>query len=101
MAVKVSESLVDLVEALLRDGDGGTGPGSLAPEAFEMFSRRVDYSGYGGAPLLGVGGPCVVGHGRSSARAVRNAIVMAHRFAQDGLVPRIEAGLADLRGGTS
>jgi glycerol-3-phosphate acyltransferase PlsX len=101
VAVKVSESLVDLVEALLRDGDGGTGPGSLAPEAFEMFSRRVDYSGYGGAPLLGVGGPCVVGHGRSSARAVRNAIVMAHRFAQDGLVPRIEAGLADLRGGTS
>ncbi len=101
VAIKVSESLVDLVDVLLRDGDGAPGGGLLAPEAFEVFRRRVDYSEYGGAPLLGVGGPCVVGHGRSSARAVRNAIVMAYRFAQGGLVPRIEAGLAELRGTAS
>ena len=44
------------------------------------FAAR-DYSEYGGAPLLGVAGLAIVGHGRSTARAVRNAVAMAHRFA--------------------
>jgi fatty acid/phospholipid biosynthesis enzyme len=39
----------------------------------------------------------VIGHGRSSSRAIRNAIAMAHQFAAGGLVPRIEADLAGLQ----
>ena len=61
--------------------------------AFGRFRARVDYSEYGGAPLLGVGRPVVVGHGRSSPKAVCNAVLMAARFARDGLVPRIEQEL--------
>ena len=49
----------------------------LSRRAFRRFRRRVDYSEYGGAPLLGVAGLAIVGHGRSSAKAVRNAIAMA------------------------
>jgi glycerol-3-phosphate acyltransferase PlsX len=64
-------------------------------EAFGHFRARVDYSEYGGAPLLGVGRPVVVGHGRSSAKAVSNAILMAARFAREGLVPRIEQELLE------
>ena len=100
VAIKVSEAMVEMVESLLRGdpGDPSSVAGLLAPEAFEAFRRRVDYSEYGGAPLLGVAGPGVVGHGRSSARAIRHAVVMAHHFAADGLVPRIEADLGGLRG---
>jgi glycerol-3-phosphate acyltransferase PlsX len=54
----------------------------------------VDYSEYGGAPLLGVNGVVVVGHGRSSAKAVRNALLLADRFSTEGLVARLERGVA-------
>ena len=101
VAIKVSEAMVEMIEALLRGeaaGGAAAGAAMMARDAFETFRRLVDDSEYGGAPLLGVGGPCVVGHGRSSARAIRNGIVMAHHFAADGLVPRLEADLASLRG---
>ena len=49
----------------------------LTRRALRRFRRRVDYSEYGGAPLLGVAGVAIVGHGRSSAKAVRNAVAMA------------------------
>ena len=45
-------------------------------------------------PLLGVGGVAIVGHGRSSARAVRNGVLMAHRFAVQSVIQRIEGKLA-------
>jgi glycerol-3-phosphate acyltransferase PlsX len=105
VAIKVSEAMVEFIETLLKDGQAGGADAHskerLVPMGFDAFRRRVDYSEYGGAPLLGVGAPCVVGHGRSSARAVRNAIVMAHRFAAEGLVPRIEADLGGARGPVS
>ena len=75
--------------------------GRQAVEAFGHFRARVDYSEYGGAPLLGVGKPVVVGHGRSSAKAVTNAILMAARFAREGLVPRVEQELLLLQGASS
>jgi glycerol-3-phosphate acyltransferase PlsX len=56
----------------------------------------VDYSEYGGAPLLGVNGLCIVGHGRSSAKAVRNAVAMAQRFATQRVVEQLERGIAAL-----
>jgi hypothetical protein len=52
------------------------------------------YSEYGGAPLLGVAGIAIVGHGRSSAKAVRNAVAMAYRFAASGFIERVEREIA-------
>jgi glycerol-3-phosphate acyltransferase PlsX len=105
VAIKVSEAMVAMIEALLIGNAGVAGSEGpvplLTPDVFESFRRRVDYSEYGGVPLLGVAGPCVVGHGRSSVRAVRNAIVMAHRFAVDGLARRVEEDLAAQRGTSS
>lgn len=102
VAIKVSEGLVEMVDALLEREfavpDGGQAARGAARRAFEHFRARVDYSEYGGAPLLGVAQSCVVGHGRSSAKAVRNAIVMAHRFAAEGLAGRIERELALIQG---
>jgi glycerol-3-phosphate acyltransferase PlsX len=56
----------------------------------------VDYSEYGGAPLLGLAGITVVGHGRSSAKAVRNAVAMAFRFAAGGLIERVAREIGSL-----
>jgi len=94
VALKTSEGLVETVEALLGDELHGTFSSQvgylLSRRAFRRFRRRVDYSEYGGAPLLGVAGLAIVGHGRSSAKAVRNAIAMAYRFAASDFLHRVE-----------
>jgi glycerol-3-phosphate acyltransferase PlsX len=98
VALKTSEGLVDVIEALLRDELSSTFTmrvGSLLTRrALRRFRRRVDYSEYGGAPLVGVAGVAVVGHGRSSAKAVRNAVAMAYRFAAQGFIGRVEHEIA-------
>jgi len=98
VALKISEGLVDTIEALLGEELSRTFSGMvgslLSRRAFRRFRRRVDYSEYGGAPLLGVARLCIVGHGRSSPRAVRNAVAMAYRFAAPPLIDRVEQDIA-------
>ena len=52
----------------------------FAQKAFRAFRRRLDYSEYGGAPLLGINGITIVCHGRSNANAIKNAIRVADEF---------------------
>ncbi len=98
IALKISEGLVETMEALLGEELSSTVTlrvGSLLTRrALRRFKRRVDYSEYGGAPLLGIAGIAIVGHGRSSARAVRNAIAMAYRFAAQRFIERVEQNIA-------
>jgi glycerol-3-phosphate acyltransferase PlsX len=98
VALKVSEGLVDMVENRLRDELSSTitmRVGSLLTRrALRHFRRRVDYSEYGGAPLLGLAGIAIVGHGRSSAKAVRNAVAMAYRFRSSRFIERVEHDIA-------
>jgi glycerol-3-phosphate acyltransferase PlsX len=93
VTLKISEGLVDTVEHLLHEelsATFGTRVGYvLSRQAFRRFRKRVDYSESGGAPLVGVNGLCIVGHGRSSSKAVRNAVAMAVRFVTEGLVSRL------------
>ncbi len=94
VVLKTSEGLVDVVETLLGEELQGTFSSQvgylLSRRAFRRFRRRVDYSEYGGAPLLGVAGLAIVGHGRSSAKAVRNAVATASRFAATDFIRRVE-----------
>jgi phosphate acyltransferase len=78
IALKISEGLVEVLEGLLS----------------RKFSEITDDSDNGGAPLLGVNGVAVVGHGRSSADAVRKGVIMAHRFASDSLIQRVQDDIA-------
>jgi glycerol-3-phosphate acyltransferase PlsX len=98
VVLKTSEGLVETVETLLGDELRGTFSSQvgylLSRRAFRRFRRRVDYSEYGGAPLLGVAGLAIVGHGRSSANAIRNAVAMAYRFATSDFIPRVEQEIA-------
>jgi phosphate acyltransferase len=98
IALKVSEGLVEVVEHLLGDELSSTitmRVGSLLTRrAMRRFRKRVDYSEYGGAPLVGLAGIAIVGHGRSSAKAVRNAVAMAYRFAAGRFMERVEREIA-------
>jgi len=98
VVLKTSEGLVDTVEALLGDELKGTFSSHvgylLSRRAFRRFRRRVDYAEHGGAPLLGVARLAIVGHGRSSAKAVRNAIAVAYRCATSDFLRRVEHDIA-------
>ncbi len=94
VALKVSEGLVEMVRHLLRESLEATISGKigyvLAKSAFLDFKKRVDYSEYGGAPLLGVRGGCIICHGRSNGNAIRNAIRVAKEFCENRVNQRIE-----------
>lgn len=68
----------------------------MAKGAFRSLKRRVDYSEYGGAPLLGVRGACLIGHGRSNVKAIRNAIRFVGVYARKDVVSRIAESVSRL-----
>jgi glycerol-3-phosphate acyltransferase PlsX len=84
VALKVSEGLVDMFKKVLRESLVASVAGkigyALSKSSFDAFRKRLDYSEYGGAPLLGVRGGCIICHGRSNANAIKNAIRVAAEF---------------------
>src|ERR1019366_5751184 len=86
VAIKTCEGTAKLVSTLLREALKSTVTSQvgalLSRRAFNDFKKRLDYSEYGGAPLLGVRGVCIVGHGSSNEKAVMNGIRVAAEFAQ-------------------
>jgi glycerol-3-phosphate acyltransferase PlsX len=97
VALKVSEGLVDMMQSMLRESLEATITRKLgyvlSRKAYRDFRKRVDYSEYGGAPLLGVKGVSIICHGRSNANAIKNAIRVAAEFADGKLNESIEAEL--------
>jgi glycerol-3-phosphate acyltransferase PlsX len=97
VALKVSEGLVEVIGKLLKQSLHASVTRKvgayLARGAFNDFKKRVDYSEYGGAPLLGLNGICVICHGRSNAKAIRNAIRVAKEFAEGKINQRIATEL--------
>jgi len=99
--LKAAESMADLIvgmmrEELLRTSRTRVG-GWLAKPAFSNFQRRTDYAEFGAVPLLGVQGGCFIGHGKSNAKAVRNALKSAAEFCAADLPGAIRDKLALLR----
>jgi glycerol-3-phosphate acyltransferase PlsX len=98
--LKVAEGFGEMVVGMLMDEARQSpmyGAGLLmAKGAFRNLRHKVDYSEYGGAPLLGVDGACLVGHGRSSAKAVRNAIRFAESYAASGVIQMIGDTISDV-----
>ena len=98
ITLKISEGLVETVERLLHEelsATVGTRVGYLlSREAFRRFRKRVDYAEYGGAPLIGLDGLCVIGHGRSSAKAVRSAVMMTAKLVNEQLLDRLTQEVA-------
>lgn len=84
VALKISEGLVETVRSLLKQSLESTLASKigyvLSRRAYARFKKRLDYSEYGGAPLLGVRGIVIISHGRSNANAIKNAIRVARDF---------------------
>jgi glycerol-3-phosphate acyltransferase PlsX len=99
VALKTSEGMSRLVREMLKASLTQTVTAQvgalLSRRAFNAFRRRLDPSEYGGAPLLGVRGVCIIGHGSSNERAIMNGIRVASEFAQAGINERIEREFAD------
>ena len=97
VALKVSEGIVDVIKQMLQESLKSTITRQigyvLSRAAFQEFKKRVDYSEFGGAPLLGVKGVCIICHGRSNANAIKNAIRVAAEFSDGHVNQRIEEEL--------
>jgi len=100
VALKISEGMVETVRHLLKQSLNATLSSQvgalLSRRAFTDFKKRLDYSEYGGAPLLGVKGVCIITHGSSNSNAIKNAVRVAAEFATGGTNQAIEQELAAL-----
>ena len=99
--LKVSEGLSEAMLQLLtkeagRDIRSRIGF-ALCKPAIKRIKDQNDFAEYGGAPLLGVDGVCIVGHGRSDAKAVKNAIRVATKFTKNQVNSRIVSDIASLK----
>jgi glycerol-3-phosphate acyltransferase PlsX len=98
--LKVAEGFGEMVVGMLMDEARLSpmyGAGLLmAKGAFRNLRNKVDYAEYGGAPLLGVDGACLIGHGRSSARAILNAVRFAASYAESGVIENIRQAVREV-----
>jgi len=98
IALKTSEGLAEAVRVQLRAALDSTITSKvgamLSRQAFTAFKKKFDYAEYGGAPLLGLKGVCIVGHGSSNAYAIKNAIRVAAQFADTKINAKIEQQIA-------
>jgi len=94
LAEGVSKLILDVLKQELTSRSITKVGALLAKPAFAAVRRRLDYREYGGAPLLGVDGVVIVGHGRSDATAIRNGIRVAAQAVENGILEAIKRGLA-------
>jgi glycerol-3-phosphate acyltransferase PlsX len=104
VALKISEGVANLVRTVLKESLKATITRQvgymLSRSAFSDFKKRIDHTEYGGAPLLGLKGVCIITHGSSNANAIKNAVRVAAEFAERRINESIEQGLAALRPAT-
>jgi len=102
VALKTSEGLIEAVLKLLRDELSRNVQAKLgaflSQQSFKRLKKRLDYSEYGGAPLIGLRGVCIICHGRSSSNAIKNAVRVAKEFAESQVNAKLEAELSLLDG---
>ncbi|MBA4371903.1 MAG: phosphate acyltransferase PlsX [Thermodesulfovibrio sp.] len=86
IALKVSEGLAEAILKMLKQeitsGSAGRLGYLMLKPAFRNFKKRTDYDEYGGAPLLGINGASIISHGRSTSKAIKNALRVAEDFSR-------------------
>ena len=99
VVLKVSESLAEALQIFLKrhilNSFKGKIGALLLKDNFRHFKKEIDYSEYGGAPLLGVDGVVLIGHGRSNAKAIKNAIRAAKEEVDRKFNEKIVEALSD------
>src|SRR5437588_5664216 len=100
VVLKVSEGLSETLLGLIRVEMTRSLPNKLAAAVLRSdlrkMGKRLDYAEYGGLPLLGINGSAIIAHGRSNAKAIKNALRVARQTAETGVASAIAEGLARL-----
>ena len=99
VALKISEGLWETISAILKweaqDNIRAKVAYFLMKRAMRRLEKRLDYSEYGGAPLLGINGNCVISHGSSNPKAIMNAILLASNLAKNRLNEHLTEALGE------
>ncbi len=97
VAVKVTEGVADFIFDELRSAISSSlrykVAALLLKPALLAMRGKMDYGEYGGAPLLGVDGVVIVAHGKADAQAVKNAVALAQRAANSGMLDAMRGAL--------
>jgi glycerol-3-phosphate acyltransferase PlsX len=98
VAIKLAEGvaalLMEVMEEEIRKRPTAVLGALLARSALREVKSRLDYSEYGGAPLLGLDGVVIVGHGRSNAKAIKNMVRVGREAVEKGMLEAIKEGIA-------
>ncbi len=100
IVLKASEGVVKTIFTLMKDQIRKSIPAKfgallMRKKVFSKLKKKVDYAEYGGAPLLGVNGCAIISHGKSNAKAIKNAIFQAIRYHDSGVNSSIEKLLTE------
>jgi len=100
VALKASEGLSEMLQGMLREEMTRSLPNKLAAAILQsdlrQMGKRLDYTEYGGSPLLGINGSAIISHGRSNAKAIKNALRVARETAEAGVAAAIANALTKL-----
>jgi glycerol-3-phosphate acyltransferase PlsX len=99
IVLKTSEGVASTIIELMRSNIKKSIPAKIGAllmkkKVFRNLKKQIDYAEYGGAPLLGIKGCSIISHGSSNAKAIKNAIFQAIRFANSDINKKIEEALA-------
>ena len=90
----VADSITQIIKKNIKRSPVAIAGALLMKKVFKILKKQVDYAEYGGAPLIGVNGCAIVSHGKSNAKAIKNAIFQAISFADSDINEDIESELA-------
>jgi len=93
--LKTSEGVAEAILSLMKQHIRKSLPAKIGAllmkrKVFTTLKKEIDYAEYGGAPLLGIDGCAIISHGRSNAKAIKNAIFQAIRYTQSDVNKKIE-----------
>ena len=99
IALKISEGLAETILKMLKreitSGSTGRIGYLMMKPAIRNFKKRTDYDEYGGAPLLGINGTCIISHGRSTSKAIKNALRVAADYSSKRVYEAISDDIKD------
>jgi len=102
VVLKTSEGVAELLMKLIREQVPTSALGKLPylpmKRALEPLKRKLDYAEYGGSPLLGLNGLCIICHGRSNPKAIRNALLQAQKGIENKLVECMRTSISTKTG---
>jgi len=90
----VADSITKIIKQNVRRSPLAIAGAVLMRKVFRVLKKQVDYAEYGGAPLIGINGCAIIGHGKSNSKAVKNAIFQAINFSSSNINADIEQKIA-------